>query len=407
MNKNILLIDGNYFARRVLGQINMNASVNNLLTDAECEEFFNAMTVSLCNLYQTFNNEKFRLIDNIIFVRDNNSFRKKVPAIRPYYLDKNELIGYKEQREEDREKSSIDYDNFYETYNEWCQEISGNIPLISIEGLEGDDLLMLVSRKLFEKNIYSTIFCTDGDLKQLVNEHVFLFRNIRSKDVPNGEFVLSPLTYRIIFEKDIKQTLIQTSETKYWNQLFNIMIGCIDGTKQINRELNKGLSIAEPIKVAFEKIICGDKKDNIFSIFGWKASTGTRIYKVTELMLEKTFKELGKEFDNQSCQEIFNDKNKLIEFLLVLKDSIIKKIPEINIIKNGCLEHLKHNLKMIILNPNMIPEEYKKEFEERWKVLKDRIIEKTENYDDFVKKNLTENSGSNYTTSIYTNALNI
>jgi hypothetical protein len=365
------------------------------------------MTVSLCNLYQTFNNEKFKLIDNIIFVRDHNSFRKKVPAIRPYYLDKNELIGYKEQRVVTKEDSPIDYDNFYETYTEWCQEISLSIPLIDIEGLEGDDLLMLVSRKLSEKNIYSTIFCTDGDLKQLVNEHVFLFRNIRSKDAPNGEFVLSPLTYKIIFEKDIKQTLLQTGDAKYWHQLFNIMIGCIDGTKQVSRELNKGISIAEPIKVAFEKIICGDKKDNIFSIFGWKASTGTRIYKVTELMLEKTFKELGKEFNNQACQEIFNDKNKLIEFLLVLKDSVIKKIPEISIIRDGCFKHLLHNLKMIVLNPNMIPEEYRKEFENRWKVLENRIIEKTENYDDFVKKNLTKNSGSNYTTSIYANALKI
>ena len=72
-----------------------------------------------------------------------------------------------------------------------------------IEGLEGDDEIMLLSHKFAgNQNVELLVFCTDGDLNQVVKDNCMLFRNIRSNDVPNGEFVISLNTYNKIFENN-------------------------------------------------------------------------------------------------------------------------------------------------------------------------------------------------------------
>lgn len=380
MDRKILIIDGMYFAQRVLGQINMGDSVNNLVTDAEQAAFRASLNNSLVNLWNTFSNSGVNLIDNIIFVTDCGSWRKDVTPFRPYYIpeDSDQVIGYKEQRKAKKEESPINYDNFYRITNEFVESIRDKVIVFKINKLEGDDNIMLLSNKLKEyPNILSIVFATDGDLDQVVRDNVFIMRNIRSKDAPNGEYVITLNMYGKIFEQSAESALLGSSlDTKFYRDLFSIQIGNIDGTSKIQRSLNRGISIATPFRTALVKSVAGDKKDNIFSLISWKSSTGTRQYNITEKYIEKALEKHGYALTESNCQKVLTSKENLVNLMLSLKEVTKQNTVELE----GILKHLKHNLKINMLSVNNVPEEYRNEWQKCWDENQERILHETLDY---------------------------
>jgi hypothetical protein len=385
MDRKILIIDGMYFAQRVLGQINMGDSVNNLVTDAEQSAFRASLNNSLVNLWNTFSNSGVNLIDNIIFVTDCGSWRKDVTPFRPYYIpeDSEQVIGYKEQRKAKKEESPINYDNFYRITNEFVESIRDKVIVFKINKLEGDDNIMLLSNKLKEyPNILSIIFATDGDLDQVVRDNVFIMRNIRSKDAPNGEYVITLNMYGKIFEQSTESALLGSSlDTKFYRDLFSIQIGNIDGTSKIQRSLNRGISIATPFRTALVKSVAGDKKDNIFSLISWKSSTGTRQYNITEKYIEKALEKHGYALTESNCQKVLTSKENLVNLMLSLKEVTKQNTVELE----GILKHLKHNLKINMLSVNNVPEEYRNEWQKCWDENQERILHETLDYKNLAK----------------------
>ena len=300
--KRILLIDGNYLGMRVLGQLNMADQVNYLESSAEQQSFTNTLNSSLINLYQTFNNPVVgNLVDQIIFCRDGYSWRKQVPPHRPYYIKETDPrpIGYKENRVETKEKSAVNYDNFNMLYNQFVESIKDKVIVFDPACLEGDDSLMLIANKFNGNPNYELIvFCTDGDLVQIVKPNCMLMRNIRSKECPNGEFVISLNKYGEVFENQQDKRLAflgNTVDLTYYKKLFGVRIGDMYGNAKVERKINQGIDIATPYKTALIKTICGDKKDNIFSILSWESSTGNINYKITEKQRRRSaiFKNFG------------------------------------------------------------------------------------------------------------------
>lgn len=380
MDKRLLIIDGNYFAQRVLGQINMGDSVNNLETEQEQNSFTSALNNSLINLYKIFNNENSNLIDNVIFVSDSGSWRKDVEPIKPYWLDDDRVIGYKEQRKTKKEESPINYDNFYKLYDEFIESIKNVVTVCRIDKLEGDDNIMFLSHKLKElPNVFSIVFCTDGDLEQVVRDNVVLMRNIRSKEAPNGEFVINLNMYTKLFEQSASmESLLGSSlDNKYYKDLFSVMIGSIDGQNKVKRELNKGISIATPFKTALIKSVAGDKKDNLFSLISWKSSTGTRQYNITEKIIDKALAKHNYSLTENNCQKILTSKDAIYNLMLSLRETT--KQPNAPI--DEIIKHLKHNLKLNVLSPNNIPEIYRNEFDKFWEDNKNNILGGTVNED--------------------------
>lgn len=364
--KRILLIDGNYFAMRVLGQLNIGDSVNNLESSFEKQTFQNSLNASLINLYHTFNNDNIHLIDNIIFAADGYSWRKEVDAHKPYYvgIDDKRPLGYKENRKSVKQQSPINYDNFYSIYQDFLKSIETFVHTFNIKGLEGDDIFSLISSKLADNKQMEIIgFCTDGDLEQTVKDNFLLFRNIRSGACPNGELVISSNKYKEIFEKSTKDMFLGNSlDISYYDKLFSVCIGNTQGNNKTQRSLNKGISIATPFKTALIKSICGDKKDNIFSLLAWKSSTGTIEYKLTEKKMEQALKVHGYPLTENTCQKILGDKEILINLILSLKE--VTKQNHVPLETIG--KHLKHNLKMIVLSKNNIPKNYLDDFNTLW-----------------------------------------
>lgn len=379
MKQRILAIDGNYFFHRALGQLNMGDEINNLETEEEQNKFWANLNQGIVTLYQTFNNDKHQLINNIVFVVDNGSWRKEVEPHRPYYIHETELtpIKYKEQRRTTREKSTINYDNFDIIINKFTNHLKDKLNVLDVRGLEGDDNLMLISEKLGNSNtnIEIIVFCTDGDLVQIVKNNVFLFRNIRSKNCPNGEFVITNQKYTELFDSKVSAFLKDNSSEIEYKKLFNIMLGDTTGNNKIVRSLNTGISVATPFRTALVKSVCGDKKDNLFSILSWKSKTGTINYKITEKYLTKALAIHGLYLTENTCKNILTDKESIYNLLLALKE--VTKQTDVDV--NVMAQHLKHNLKLNVLSKHNVPEQYLLDWDIEWSKI---YIDLMKNFDE-------------------------
>ena len=191
------LIDGNYFAMRCLGTLNMGDNVNNLITEEEKSNFLSCMNLQLIKLWESFSVH----CDKLIFCADSFSWRKELPTYKPFYISDEEvsngdvILGYKKQRDKIKAESDIDYDMFYELYNKFLEDIKDDVTVIRSKGLEGDDIIELLVNKLvltagpIQSDNEVVVFCTDNDLTQLSRENVIIFRNVRSKKAPFGELI--------------------------------------------------------------------------------------------------------------------------------------------------------------------------------------------------------------------------
>lgn len=372
--KNFLLIDGNFFGHRLIHGIRIGQPEFGLTTLQEKNNFEVYLNNSLLSFFRAFNNDHHKLIDNIVFVFDNQSWRKSIEAHRPYYIDElaTELISYKENRVAIKEESDIDWDAFDECMNNFRKKIEGIVCCISVLGCEGDDSLLFLTKKLSAQNINSIIFCTDGDLKQLVNNQTMLFRNIKSKISPNGEFCISPGLYKKLFSEKTAMEIMtkSTFDNSFHKNLFNVDLAAGEAKSTIVREAGTSILIPEPVLGALCKVICGDKKDNVFPIFRWQ--TNDKFYKVTEKMIEKAWKVHGMPFNEQSAIQTLNDQEILINLLVALR-GITKQV---NAPMKSVGTHFKHNMRIIMLQETFIPEDVKQRFDNAYLVIENRLIEK-------------------------------
>ena len=334
-----LLIDGNYFANRSIFTLVKNYPELTLQSEKEQKLFLNQMINDFKNI-----KERFNIVNKIIFVFDDNSWRKFVTpvtnhyTIRKYideinktnkygneeiqllqealitgdkknienitdlfilYLEFNKINTYKHNRSVTKEESIIDWYKFKQIIIEFHNIIKDYVDSYMISNLEGDDLLFLLKTKYQDKNDYfNIIFCTDGDLKQLLSDNTILFRNItHSKEAPNGEFVVNQTNYDLINKQfTVEEIMFGNSNTPQINLLKSLPN--FDG---INRKIT---CIESTYDIILQKIICGDKKDNIESLISWPSSTGTRKYSITSKMIDKVFEKLGiSESDKYSMLE--------------------------------------------------------------------------------------------------------
>lgn len=400
--KRFLLVDGNYFCHRLIHGIRIGQPDFNLTTNQQMFNFESSLNDGLINLYKSFNNDYHQLIDNMIFVFDNKSWRKSVfyekksedgeslgfELFRPYYIPENDStpLGYKDNRKEQKEDSDIDYDNFNICMDNFRQKIKNGVACLHFEGGEGDDALTLLTNTFSVNLIESILFATDGDLKALVNKYTLMLRNVKSKELPDGEFVISKYLYRQLFsEKTMMEKFTELNlDSMYYNLLFNVDVsggGSVKSNKI--RKPNSGVNITESNKNLLLKVICGDAKDNIFPIFRWKSSTGTKNMKVTETMVSKAFDMSLMDFDEKSIGEAFADNKIMSSILMNLKSITKQSTAPLGIVA----KHYNHNLKMNKLSIDIFPEYVKENFQKNYDEIKHLIYQDLK-LEDLLKLNL-------------------
>lgn len=378
--KRFLTVDGDFFCHRTIHGMRMINKDITLESSDEMNNYNKSLINSVHSLFNTFVNEHHQLIDQIIFVFDNKSWRKSVPPHKPYYIEDDTPIGYKDNRKKLKEDSDINYDNFNLCKSEFINELTESkvFPVFCIEGAEGDDLLMMLKTRLLMENSDNKmlVFCTDGDLKQLLynkdseynTDSVMLFRNIKSGAAPEGEWVISKEQYNKIYgtldangKEDVMDMFLRASENSsnqfdenyYKNFVFNINFKDSSGKATFQRNPGAGISVATPTLTLLTKMVIGDKKDNIFPIMRWKTKTGTAVRNVTENHLIKVFDELDLKFNDESAQKIYTDKTMLTKMLYSLRDEV--KQTDIDIQTIG--SHFVHNRKLLdIRTINYFPE---------------------------------------------------
>jgi hypothetical protein len=348
---------------RALGQLNMKSAKNNLETPAECEQFKNCLKNNLYNIYRTFNNDVHHYIDSIIIVRDGYSWRKDVSAVRPYYITDPEFpVGYKEHRKAVRDDSTINYDNFYELHNSLMDELKdANIDGVHVIGhnkLEGDDIICMLSDmfKLDDTREF-VCFCTDSDLSQTVRDNFSLLRNIRSKEAPNGEMVVSATNYNKVCES----TAIRIGDDAFLNppEPINPMYFVTIGDSRGEQKTTRPIVASQPFIDILVKAISGEPGDNLFPLIKW--SINNRQYRVTEKMIGKALMKLNLSPSSEITNLIAYNTLKNPDRLKLLVIELIRSTPcslDIKIL-GELLKHLQHNLSLIILSPKSIPETYR------------------------------------------------
>lgn len=369
MKRRILGIDGMYFANRVLGGMTSQDETITLESEQEQHNLLSNLHNSLWSLVRSFNSDTHTLIHNVVMFSDYGSWRKKLPAYTPaYYEDvpdiKVPVLGYKENRIEKKQKSVINYDIFYRIVARFMDEISEQIPLIKIPDLEGDDCICLMSYMLKKStNTEMVIFCTDGDLEQCVNDNVMLFRNIRSKDCPNGEFVISQNKFRELFvdaiDNPMTRLLGDSTEKTNYRMLFSMQL---NSEYTVERKPGKDIRYACPATVALKKIVCGDAKDNVFPILRKVGESRNR--SVSEKELIKTIEYNGEKFCDETCANIINNEELRQNIFLTMRD-VFKFLPDYSFARME--EHFQRNKNLILLVPAEIGKDRVKQFVEYFK----------------------------------------
>lgn len=375
--KRFLVIDGMYFANRVLGGMTSQNETLSLEPEQEQSNFLANLHNSFWTLVKSFNNESRTLINNVIFVSEYGSWRKKLEPYTPgYYRIADDgtqpksipVLGYKENRVEKKEKSTVNYDIFYKLVSRFNEEISGTVPVVKVPNLEGDDCICLLSAMFAQStNAELIVFCTDGDLEQCVNDNVMLFRNIKSKQNPNGEFVISQNKFHQLFidnyNDPMSKLLGDNLEHDYYRTLFSMQLSS-DYTVQ--RVAGKDIRFARPFSVALKKIICGDAKDNVFPILRKVGEMRNR--SVSEKELNDTIEMMYGKLNDKTALKIITDKDTRDELFVTLRGNF-KFTPNYKL--SFMEEHFERNKKLIWLTPKIIGEELVRNFVETFKTVQD------------------------------------
>lgn len=364
----VLQIDGNFFMIRCLSVLNKDGTFMEKKRAEESDRQFQLRRNSdknelIKNYCRHLSNQakRYSYCSGIIIIKDGRSWRKDFKILEPkrYVNGKSEAYiedigGYKENRvKSDR----TDWEAVYEIFEEFAKvmEKKYNIAYLTCKGAEGDDWLWYTPRYLKKNlNISSVLYCNDGDITQTIKDYIVIARQVRTKLGIDGEL----LTTNKLLEAN--------------NSLKNSTIFDVDNTQvaflnEMFKEVKMGgvhHIVPNPASCLIEKILAGDKKDNIkavsmYSTTGktWKRPNNTFIIpylKTKKICLTESSDdsdEIPLTFEHLEDEEFIRD---------LLVNAFAPKM--LNSVKlemdiEHAMEIYRNNYKLLKLSKNTIPDE--------------------------------------------------
>jgi len=320
-SKLTLLIDGNWLLMSRLSVLQTRYSDDDKL----CKDL-KLMMIRSINIVL----KQFTEIDNIIFVSDGGSWRNKLQI--PDFLQEE----YKGNRVKDE---SINWDMIFDTYEDFSNKLkSCGITVCKEPNLEGDDWMWYWSNKLNSEGTNVIIWSRDKDLTQLIK-------------------INKDYCFTVCWTKDTGVVTVHTDEEEmdfFFNEQYSenekIYHSLLDKAKE-SKEIN-------PHEVIIDKIIRGDKGDNILPIIQKKSSKGDKVFRVSQ-------KDINSELD-------FNNEEEYKTYLTNLlnqksyKGKVDKSLEQI-------IKHFEYNRQLVVLQKESYPEEVLKIFDnyKDYKICKD------------------------------------
>lgn len=309
-SKLTLIVDGNWLMMSRLSVLNGRYADDKTLM----QELKLLMIKSINIVLRTFPS-----IDDVLFVSDGGSWRKDEDV--PEYLkdESGTKIDYKGNRVQ---SDDFDWDFIFSEFTNFTNELkNAGISVFHENGIEGDDWCWYLSQRLNSNGTNVIIWTKDRDITQLVSSNENgCFTVVWNKD--NGVFMKE--------DNNLTNFLLNPIFHKNESILHDVIAHSV---KKI---------IVNPDKVKIDKIVRGDKGDNIMPIITKQAKNGSgKVFRVTE-------KHLPEDLDIYNINEV----KQWVSDLLNSKYYSGKVVEPFDQI----IDHFLYNRKMVVLNKGNYPD---------------------------------------------------
>jgi len=312
-----LIIDGNFFLHKLIWPL---ISANSLYGD-----LMNAMDINFKKHIEMYP------FHQIWFVTDSKySWRKEV------------FKEYKGNRIKDE---SVDWEFIFNTFEEFKEKLDPKrFTVVSADGVEGDDWIAHIVKKSNEHGISNLIMSTDGDLNQLlswsINPYII---NIQYRDTIGQEKVYFPNGYNIFINALQKQE-IDLFELDWRADFINLI-----------KTLKSKYTVMEidPIESIFVKIVQGDKKDNVKSLY----TTYTKTNKPRGIG-EAGAKKIWAKFRDINPDIFDFDSHEFYENITQLVCEYKKADPYDNDVVSEITDNIRNNIRLLRLEKHYVPHKY-------------------------------------------------
>ena len=335
VGKHTLLIDGNYFVFSRLFVLPKPKTGQLLGDNKQMSQFMRKLAIDFASEMRKLK----MFVDDVVLTVDSKSWRKDL------YPESD----YKGTR---KQSSDVNWNNVYAVYEDFQKLLANKgVTVHQIQGAEADDVIFGWSTALNTRGKSCIVWSGDRDLIQLVNysktndaHTVWYYNTKKSLYVYEG------------FEKDMNESIADNMSND--DMLFNM------GGEHMTRDTyqhnilswikeNKiEVSEVDCDRFIFNKILLGDKSDNIPSVVTWqKEMKGgkLRTYSITDKMADTIYSQFIKELDNFTIEYLFNSdyKNKLTDIIYRVVGS-----GNLNLIKSA----LSNNIALMLLHTKTIPD---------------------------------------------------
>lgn len=335
VGKHTLLIDGNYFVFSRLFVLPKPKSGKLLGDDKQQAQFMRKLAIDFASEMRKLRT----FVDDVVMAVDSKSWRKDL-------YPESDYKGTRKQNED------VEWSAVYAVYEEFQRILTTKgITVHQIQGAEADDVLFGWSTMLNNRGKSCIVWTGDRDLIQLVNyskandAHTIWYYNTKK----------SLFAYEG-FMKDMEESA--AAQMTADDMLFN-MGGQHMMRDQYQRQILDWIT-ANKIETTevncdefiFNKILVGDKSDNIPSVLTWQKEmkAGTlRKYSITDKMADIIYKQMLKEYKTFTVENFFSN-----EF----KDHLVDVIYRVAGTGNVALikSSLTNNIALMLLHTKTIPD---------------------------------------------------
>lgn len=323
--KYTLLIDGHNFLFRSLYVLPQKKN-QLLLNDKASQDLF------ISKLSQNINSvirEMEPLVDRCVMTFDSKSWRNDIVSD----------VNYKGTRKQDE---TIDWTGFDRCYNQFIEDIKKyNITVSKTKSAEADDLIFMWSNMLNAKNIPVIIYTSDKDMLQLVDV------NQSGADIILWSDVTKKIYVPVDFDKTAKNESASFMESFMKGNTAVDIYDRFVNLEQCIRKRKLDKVETDRVKFAFNKILVGDKSDNISSIYSYEKNG--RTYNVTDAKAEKIIEKFIEKTGSLNIEYLFME-----DTLDVLANVCAETLSGSEY--TSILDNIKRNIKYMLLSTNTIPE---------------------------------------------------
>ena len=335
LGKHTLMIDGNYFVYSRLYVMPRRKDKRLLDSEKDQGQFMRKLCIDFASEIRKMK----PFVDQVVIAVDSKSWRKD------FYPE----AEYKGTRKTD---DSVNWDAVYSIYDEFRALLAKNGVIIQqTPGAEADDILFARATELNNQGKNCIIWTGDRDLIQLVDYtqatdgYTLWYYNTRRNLIAFNGF------------NELIDTKTGDSLTNY-ELLFNLNNDNIssdeikDKIKEWTRSNRVNVEEIDSRKFIFQKILIGDKSDNIPSVVTYNKAMKNgkvRTFSITDNQALKILKQYEKDFGHFEVEQLF-----VPECLEKMSDVIYRVVA--NSSKTEIKAKLAQNIQLMLLHIRTIPE---------------------------------------------------